>query len=378
MLSGIYSSSSPTLQNNLQLRQPRAIVLINKIAVLWVDITINTTTFYIADSYRVQIPLNGQPPSFNLTYLSTLAQLTVEIWVGFPSNPNAFTTSDLTQIIVGDCDEMIIDPLSQSITLSGRDLTSRLIDTKTFKKYPNLTASNIAIELANEHGLTPVVTPTSGNVGTFYSNANSLMLKQTTEWDLLTFLAEQSGYVTYVIGTNLYFQPKLTVQNSTPFVLKYQAPNALSSSPVFNGMYFTITRQFTLSKDVTVKIRVPYSPLTGRAFTVSAGKTNPTINSTHAGNQIYTFTYAGLTQQQAQQKANTLLQNITLNELKLTARLPGDNTLTKASVIKVTGTGTRFDQTYFTNSIVRRISISEGYEMEVTAKNIDTNSEIIL
>lgn len=378
MLSNQYAPSSPTLTASSQSRQPRALVLINGTSVLWTDITLTTTTFYVADSYHVDIPLNGQPTGINLAYWGSLSQFTIEIYIGFPSNPDTFTTDDLRLLLVGDCDEMSVDPLGATVSFSGRDLTSRLIDTKTFNKYPNQTASNIAIQLAQKHGLTPIVQPTSGNVGTLYSNQNVLMTKQTTEWDLLTYLAQQYGYVVYVSQRELIFAPKVTVQDSDPYVLRYQPPNASYGSPVFNGMGLNFTRSMTLSKDVTVKVRVPYSPLTGRAFTVSAGKTNPTINSTSAGNQIYTITIPGLTQEKAQAQAKFLLSQITLNEKKLTAHLPGDNLLTKASLIKVIGTNTMFDQNYYADTVVRRISYSEGYTMEIHAKNIDVNSQVSL
>ena len=147
-------------------------------------------------------------------------------------------------------------------------------------------------------------------------------------------------------------------------------------------LYFfgIFSRCFTLTKDVTVYIRVPYSPLTGRAFTAKAGKKNPTINSTSAGNQIYTLTLAGLTPQQAQQKAQSLLSQITLNEIKMEATLPfpEGSILTKASPIQVIGTQSRLDQVYYSDTIIRRIAYGEGYTVEINAKNFDVNSQVVL
>ena len=104
MLSGQYSQYSPSLPTANQLRQPRAIVLINDIAVIWTDIKIVTTTFYVADTYSVDIPLSGQPVGFNISYLSTQAMMSVKIYVGFPINPNSYSTQDLELLMVGDCD----------------------------------------------------------------------------------------------------------------------------------------------------------------------------------------------------------------------------------------------------------------------------------
>ena len=349
-------------------------------SVLWIEIEVVTTTYYVSDSYHVRIPLQGQPAGFNLQYLMTQPMLTIDIYIGFPSNPDAFNTGDLTHVMTGDIDEMSIDPFNQVVSFSGRDLTSRFIDTKTYEKYANQTASNIAGQLAKKHGLGAVIQPTSGNVGTYYNNANTLMTKQTTEWDLLTFLAQQVGYVTYVALNDLIFAPQASVQQVEPFIIQYQPQTQSYGSPISNTKTLTFSRCFTLTKDVTVYIRVPYSPLTGRAFTAKAGKKNPTINSTSAGNQIYTLTLAGLTPQQAQQKAQSLLSQITLNEIKMEATLPfpEGSILTKASPIQVIGTQSRLDQVYYSDTIIRRIAYGEGYTVEINAKNFDVNSQVVL
>jgi phage protein D len=379
MLSNQYSNYSPTLTTNQQVRQPRAIVTINGIAVLWIDITITTTTFYVADSYRVVIPLKQQPYGFNIGYLATQSMLTINIYIGFPQDPNAFNTSDLDLLMVGDCDEMNIDPLNATITFSGRDLTSRMIDTKIVDKYPNMTASQIVSQIATSHKLNvDNVQATSSQVGIFYTRQNTLMTKETTQWDLITFLAQQSGFVAFVMGNNMFFEPTPNLNTTIPFLIQYQIPTLLSGSPITNVMRLNMMRSFTVTKDVTVKVRVPYSPQSGRSFTVSAGKTNPTINSSSAGNQIYTFSYSGLSRQQALNQAQMLLKQISANELKISATMPGNNLLLKSSIIQLTGTGSRFDQIYYTDTVTRTLNVEDGYLMEIEAKNIDVNSQVTL
>ncbi len=60
---------------------------------------------------------------------------------------------------------------------------------------------------------------------------------------------------------------------------------------------------------------------------------------------------------------------IIAHEMKLRARLPGDNVLTTKNVLRVEGTGTAFDQIYFPNAITRAMSLDEGYTMTIEAKN---------
>lgn len=382
-LSAGFSPYQPGLITGEQLRQPRAIVIINGFFVLWTDISITTTTFYVADTFHLEIPLYGQPPGFTAQYLATQSVMNISIYLGFPPDPNSYTTKDLMLFMLSDCDEMVVDPLRATIKFSGRDLTSRFIDNKTNQYSPNQTASTIAANLAKQNNLgTSMITATQGNVGVFYANQgysqSTLLSKFTTQWDLLTFLGQQYNYAVYVQGNDLVFAPRPTIENTKPYILQYQPPTPLNGSPIYNGISLTLTRQFTLSKDVKVIVRVPYSPQSGKAFTKMATKSNKSINSSKAGVQTYTYTYPGLTPAQAQARATSLLKNITLNEIVLNTSLPGDNVLLKSSLVRLIGTNTMFDQYYYTDTIVRTMNIRNGYQMEVHAKNMDTSSQVSL
>lgn len=364
-------------------RQPRAIVTINGVQVNWTRIEVTTTTFYQADNYRIELPLNNQPAGFDLNYWSGASPLSIYIYIGFPPDPNYFSTNDLDLMIVGDVDELDVDPLTTNITIGGRDLTSRFIDNKTTQKFSNSTSSAVATFLAQENGLTPQVTETFTRVGTFYQTNQTLLTRAYTQWDLLTFLAQQEDFVVFVQNTNLIFEPRPTTSQN-PFILQYQPPTFESPSPIFNGMQLGFSRSMTISNDVIVKVRVPYGTKTGTAFSVTARATHrprtyisgaPRPSSTP---QKYSYTIAGLSREQAQQKANSLLRDITQHEVRLTAMLPGENTLKKDSLLQVKGTNSAFDHIYYSESIERRISIEEGYVMTISAKNHSVDSEVNL
>lgn len=381
MLSSTYSTYAQQ-PFNAQARQPRAIVTINGISVYFIEIEIQTTTFSIADNYSIVLPLNGQDKKLDLNFWASEIDMLVKIYVGFPINPNSYGTNDLDLLIVGDVDLMEIDPLQATVTISGRDLTSRLIDTKSSKKYANYSASQIATILAQKHGLTPVVTPTAGNVGTIYNNLQVIMTKEITEWDLITFLAGQYGYVVFVNGESLYFQPYPIPDPKTAFVLQYQPPQTFGSSPTFNGMTLMFKRSLTLARDVKVLVKVPHSP-TGNAFTVSAAASRrqrpylKSVKSFVGPSQTYSIVRAGLTREQAQQVANQLLSNITLHEVVMDASVPGNNLLRKDSIIQVKGTNSAFDQFYYSDVVYRSISV-DGYLMRVNAKNHAPDNQVII
>ncbi|HEV2917560.1 MAG TPA: hypothetical protein VGW78_07505 [Candidatus Babeliales bacterium] len=356
---------------------------VNTISILWEDIEIQTTTFFVADNFRMTIPLNGQNPILDLAYWSAITQVTVKIYIGLVANPNSWTLQDLQLFMTGNTDTIEIDPLSARIVLSGRDLTSNFIDSKISNIYPNQSAASIVTQLAQKHGLNYQVTPTSGNVGRIFNNittnAQNLLSKEVTEWDLITSLAQQSGYVAFMIGDTFYFQP-FPSDEASAYILNYALPTFSGGSPTFPGMGIAFRRSLTLSNTINVTVTSPVNPQNGQSVIGTATYKRrassyvnvPTPPSDEEQN--YSFTIPGLTQTQAQQQAQTLAQNIGLHEIQGFCTLPGDNLLLKNSLIKVTGTNSALDQIYYVDNITRRLSVESGYMMQVAFKNSSNNS----
>ena len=387
----MFSSPNPVINpqpNASQMRYPRAIVVVedgsNVISLLWEDIEIQTTTFFIADNFRVTIPLSGQNAILNMPYWSAITKLTVKIYVGLVANPLSYDQSNLQLFLMGNTDTIDIDPLNARVVLSGRDFTSIFIDTKTSNVYPNQSASNIVTQLAIKHGLNYQVTPTTGNVGRSFNNiptnAQNLLSKEVTEWDLITSLAQQSGNVAFMIGDTFYFQPFPTDTGSA-YILNYILPNFSGGTPTFPGMDLTFRRALTLANTINVAVISPVNPQSGESVTGTAtynrmSSSYDNLPALPNSSQNYTFTIPGLSQSQAQQQAQTLAQNIGLHEIKGFCTLPGNNTLLKSSLIKVTGTNSALDQIYYVDTITRRINVNSGYTMQVAFKNRSDYSEL--
>lgn len=352
-----------------QARQPRGIVKINGIRTAWISWELDNNAFYQADTFRVRLALAAQPDP---TIFAAASELDVEIFAGFPPDPDNYTEADLQSLIYGLVDDVSYDPVSAIIDLSGRDFTGVLIDSKTTEKWPNLTASQIAAKIATAHDLTPVVTKTTRKAGTYYEIDHARLNTQRSEWDLLTFLANEEGMRVYVKGRALHFEPLPT--ETDPYVLTWQPPTSERGYPIFDGKSVMFSRNLTLAKDVTVYVR-SWNAKNKKGFTQKA-KSQRTKNTVlkkaskpYGEPQVYTFNIPGLTPEQALQRAQSLLRDITMHEVKLVAEMPADNVLNITTMIQVVGTGTAFDQMYYPDSIVRTMSMSDGYKMTIHGKN---------
>jgi len=366
--------ATSSVQTNLdQARSPRALIMINGIRCWYIDIEVTTNQFYVCDTFYLKIPLN-MDPNPNLDYWSKASSLEVKIYIGFPSNPSSYSTDDLDLMIVGYCTDFNIDPVSGIITIHGRDLLSLFMDKKLTKNFANMSHSQAVAQLVSSNQLNSRIVPTDINnkVGNFFFNQNMALLNNTTQWDLIMSLAQLDQYVAFMDGETFVYEPRPSDKNvNNPFVLNYQTVDANQPIPVFNGSHISLSHVMGLAGDVTVVVKSGYNAKSGQHTYARVTSThNINIKGVPKGSiKQYVYNIPGLSPDQAAQKAAQFLDDHTSHEMRLYVTMPGDNTLKKDSLIQLKGTQSGFDQIYYPEQVIRRMSPSEGYSMEITAKN---------
>ena len=279
----------------------------------------------------------------------------------------------MQSLIIGEVDHISFHPTTGLLEMEGRDLSARMIEAKTQEAFLNQTASEVATTIAGRHGLTPHVTPTTTLVGRYYEQDHSKVTldqfsRTTTEWDLLFFLASREGFDVYVYGSALYFQPSVD-PSADPFVLNWTAASRI---PRLNAVSMSFERSKTLAKDIEVSVR-SWNSRQGRGFTKVAraigGKAAAASSSKTNTTQKYSVVRPNLTEDQALKLATQMAHEITLHERIVSVEMPGELVLTPRNMVKVQGTGTSWDQTYFTASIDRSISFEEGFRQSMRLKN---------
>ena len=251
-----------------------------------------------------------------------------------------------------------------------------LIDSQTFENFTNQTASQIATTIAGRHGLSPVVQATTIPVGTKNANDSSYsrVTRRESELDLLTQLARNEGFVCYVRGRSLYFQPD-TQPSGTPYALIWTPATVPGAAPSGNFKSLRLSRAITLARNITVEV-LSHDPGTGKAVSATQKSTltgQAAQGQAGIGPQTYKIEIPGLTQAQALARAQQILKQYSLFERVIDVQMPGDPFLVFEQPITLSGTGTDWDQGYFADRIERSLSLTGGFTMSIRAKNHSTS-----
>ena len=151
-------------------RRPRAIVQVGpfgRLATLprTVSWSVGNNSYYEADTFRIMLATSALPIGNDAAWFSEQTEIFAQISAGFPEDPNNPQPGELTQLIFGRVDDIGLKTRSGVLTLTGRDLTAAFIDARISAGFQNQTSSQIAIMLAQSHGLdTSNITTTTTKV----------------------------------------------------------------------------------------------------------------------------------------------------------------------------------------------------------------------
>ena len=351
---------------------PACVITLDNEFLVWETVSVNSQNYYMADTYSIELPLTGNP-QFGYDFWADVPTGEIRIYMGFPDDITHFTANELTLVFEGGVDTVDLSIGLNTVTLTGRDYAYRLIDKKITNSFVNQTASQIAVELANQNGLKPIVTATTTPVGQYTYNEFNLFPNAITEWDLLTELAQMEKFNLYVIRKELHFEP-FPPPGVQPYVFTIQLADLEYPFPRANATKINFGRTLTLASDVDVTVQ-SFSMEEGRLISKTAASTH--VGQSVAGpKQHFLYSRPNLTPAQAALQAEAMARDITQWEKKLNIEMPGNVIITKNTPFIVNGTQTKWDQVYYIDSLVRSISAdsSEGFNMTLEMKN---HSELV-
>jgi hypothetical protein len=316
--------------------------------------SIVTTNCFSSDSYALTFAM-GPLPLQDITFWSSLSSAYVEISFTAAREPTLYS------LISGMIDVVHLNPVQGIVTVEGRDLSSRLIDSYRQQDFVNQTASEVASAVASYHGLTPVVTTTSGNVGRYYGDGYTRLSigqfsRLRSDWDLLVQLARENSFDVFVAGTGLFFQP--ISSGNIPVHLSLRHVKSIRFERTLTIASNAIARVQSWNSQ-TMASYAGSSSIAGSAAALQAPDA--------ANNQPFLFSASNLTSQQVTDSAGRYADELSRLGIILHIEMPWDISLHPRTIILVDETGSSFDTTYKIDYIERHYSTILGSSQIIRA-----------
>lgn len=350
-------------------RQISGRCLLNGVEVPFVSFEVENNSFRGAGTFSLTLATSALPASMGmLNYWAVQTTIQVELSVSVISQSG----TDEKRLIIGNIDNWHFDPARFEIVADGRDFTGLMIDAKSAgESFKNYTSSQIATILAQRHGLTPVVTATTGRFGEFYQIDSAHLTGEQTEWDLITTLAGIENFNVYVDGENLVFAPVTDPAKADNYVIRWQPPGVLAYPQCNMSEDLSFSKALTISKGVTVEVLSWNAKRKNKQFVASYPKVakGTTPGNSTAKTQVYRVIRNGLSPESATALAQKIYREIIQHEMKFTGSTAGDNLLTPETMVRIEGTASPFDQLYYCDSVRRTLSWDTGYTMTISGKN---------
>ena len=296
-----------------------------------------------SDRVQVTFAFNAAPASYWTAWMASSLEVRIGIDGGW------------TSLFLGVVDLIEFDMTNGTVEIEGRDLTALLIDCVVEESYPNLTASDIAEQLATQVGLTPQVTATTGLVGRYWSSEWSRAAlgnygKARSGWDMLVWLAAEEGFAVYVTGSQLYFGP--TAINSA-------APAVIYPSDCIS---LKLERSLRLAGDIAITVR-SWNSRTKQSCSPTAS-----VPGVGAATWRKVFVRPNLQIADAEQLALREAGVLSQHERVVSASLPGEFTIGARDQLMLAGSGIDFDQIYIVDEIERVIDAENGFVEHIRAR----------
>jgi hypothetical protein len=319
--------------------------------------SITTTNHFSADTYALTFALDTNSPA-DLDFWAILSSGLIELTAVITSVDGPIYQG----LITGMIDTVHIDPIQGIVAVEGRDLSSTMIDSYRQQDFVNQTASEVVATIAQYHNLNPVVAPTSGTIGRYYSDGYTrLSLGQfsrlQSDWDLVVQLARENNFDIFVEGQSLYFQP-----SGGP-------DQAFLQVSLRDVQSVRIERNLGISADIAAKVQswssqnmVAYdSSNPGDSALPTAEPTAPTQSSS------FLFSGSNYTSSQASDAAARYVTELGRLRTVLNFTMPWDLSLVPRVACLFLGTQSGLDTFYLIDSVERQYSSVSGSKQQVRA-----------
>jgi len=347
---------------------PRAKIVINGQTFIPDTVNFTASGYFHGDKLDTHLPMFstsiGTPFWTGLGYGAP-----IQVFGGDASSGT--TVWESTPFFDGLLNEIDLDFDTGKASLTCVDRVQLLQQLKLYQTFPNQTGAEIISNIAGQVGMTAQVTGDTHLAGILYSKdhiklQHGDLSKVTTGWDLISYIARETGNVAFVKGTVVYVQP-LVIDPTNGFTVIYKEPTTVGQVTTWtvqsNVWKLHLKHSLLVSKDITVQVNYFHSKK-GVAGKATAGPVRSKSNMNQS-NFIYA-PYANINADQAQAKANSIYRELTLHEWTLDFETAMDFSVLPYQTVAIPGL--LVGQMFYINELTFHIDQTAGGTMSLVCK----------
>lgn len=348
------------------LRRPRARVFINGSACQSCSaVEVVSASGPQAGSFRVSCSLVETSNMLGQDWVDA-AEINVAIDFGFVYQGGSEDDVGWTRMITGVVDRLAVDPVMGSVHLDGRDYAARLLDLNVQDSYLNKTSSEIVSLLADQCGISCKTEQTDTLIGQYYQLEHSRNLflsssRHANAWDLVSELAQLESYDFWLNGTTLYFLPA-TASRSSVWDVQVGRPGTGNAFAALTINTLVMERSPTLPSSLQVRV---LSWNSRQKQSISASYPEGIQGSTQVN-----IVRPNLLPDDARVLARTTYTQLARQGRMIRGSMPGDVLLAPRDSIRLSGTGTGWDQVYLVDRIEREMSFQGGFRQSFVCRSV--------
>lgn len=344
---------------------PRAVLILNNTALPLLQTQVTQTDFTKAATFTattIYSPQDVQSHKWltadadSPSEIFKTDKITTEIWIGYPANPNnLMLTDNMNRVIYGQVDTVQFKgdaTQGELLVVSGRNMVGPMIDEQTtYLKYMNMTGSQLANAMADKYGLGKQITPTNTLIGTYFMQDSVNLASNVSEWDLLLDAASYDQFIVHVYDDILYYGP-------TSFITGMFGAQNLEYTWGYDIMSYDLTRSPSGVQDITVEVD-SYNVAYKTQVKGIAKSHAPSVSAANPGSYTEKLIWPGLTQAQAQAKADQLLAQLSQKQIQGNIVINGASYIQVYNKLGLNGLGKGLDGSYYVTKVDHRYTMPQ-------------------
>lgn len=246
---------------------------------------------------------------------------------------------------------------ANTVSFSGQDKSAKLARKGTTEQIKDKTVKEAIQKFCDDNGLKLEMSDSAIKAGREFKDSFNDLTHAETQYDATQRYMHSVGNICYVKGDTLYV--KRADETDATIDITYVPPTPESYARG-NFMELETGRNLVVAKGVKTTVK---------SWNSKKKKIIKSEKDSGGSDPVeYKYYHPDLTQEQADKLAESNHDKNTSHELTLSLSMYGDENLTPHHKINLKGTKSKFDQTYFIQSIDDRMSQS-GYRATIEAKN---------